>query len=228
MPGSPDVYIRAPRYFDALRGHYRASDSNEPGATRFSRRLPSPSENLSRFLFRGTLSVSLRGCCQSSPGTSQPFVPRLWRVPLALWRDSHPYPPLFRRTMQSNRLIRSNVHVATIVIQSYNGSSFSLLCLSLFYLLFPSLSCFPFDSFGCPSRASWWCSSERARSFGQRPNLEVELWPKGESHGQKTCRENACPRPRGRFVDFSTTSRQARGRVNISEPTYPDSKVVHL
>lgn len=46
--------------------------------------LPSPSENLSRFLFRGTLSVSLRGCCQSSPGTSQPFVPRLWRVPLAL------------------------------------------------------------------------------------------------------------------------------------------------
>lgn len=30
------MYIRAPRYFDALRGHYRASDSNEPGATRFS------------------------------------------------------------------------------------------------------------------------------------------------------------------------------------------------
>lgn len=104
--------------------------------------------------------------------------------------------------MQSNRLIRSNVHVATIVIQSYNGSSFSLLCLSLFYLLFPSLSYFPFDSFACPSCASRWCSSERARSFGQRPNLEVELWPMGETHGEKTCRENACPRPRGRFVLF--------------------------
>lgn len=105
------THIRAPRYFDALRGHYRASDSNEPGATRFS------------LLYQLANSLSFSLCVsalplypsQSSPGTSPSFPAAgafLWPFDASRAPPTLPRHTLFRRTMQSDRLIRSNVRFA--------------------------------------------------------------------------------------------------------------------
>ena len=112
--------------------------------------------------------------------------------------------------MQSNRLIRSNIHVrsrlsskVTIALHSpFHTFPFFFVFFFLFFV-------FPFDSFGSSSRTSRFKrvlsnSSQTSKSRGQGENLQ---------------RECVLRSSWGDDSSFSTTNRQTQGRVNILDWT---------